>query len=101
MTATVTELPTVISLVTEWRTARERYDVSDPTNDETDRHLDNDARLTFAVARTPARSGAELKLKFELLLHVMSISNKWVDDRDYILAESLKADFDRMAGGVA
>lgn len=62
MTATVIELPTVTSLVTEWRAARERFDASDTDDDdEIARYLDTDTRLTLTAARTPARGSAEIK----------------------------------------
>lgn len=86
------------SLVTEWRTAIERYNnASGHTDAENDQQCDTEARLALAVARTPARIGAEMKLKLEMLLDLMGGEvGDWVDERDRILAESLKADFDRL-----
>lgn len=65
----------------------------------TDAFLDLEDATAEAVIRTPARSLGELRDKFALLLYWQEAVDgygHWTDGRDRRLAESMKADFERL-----
>jgi hypothetical protein len=64
---------------------------------EDDMLCDTQARISKAISNTPYESIGDLQLKFELLMHWRSIAEGWVDDRDIVLTESIRADFVRLA----
>ena len=90
---------TVTEIEAELRAAEAHYEALDEsavTDRATKKLLDLQKRLSKAINKTPAASIAELRLKFERLLHWQASGDTWVDDRDRKLTKSILADFDRL-----
>jgi len=99
---------TITALVAELQAAEDRNkkaqlaakvgEITDDALDlEDDMLLNTQARISKAFSSTPSESIEDLQLKFELLMHWRSIAECWIDDRDSVLTESIRADFGRLA----
>jgi hypothetical protein len=93
-------MSTVTSLMTNLEAARARLDTGPCEDAEVDRYAVDSARLSDLISRTPARTGAEMKLKLDELLRCVRSGDMWIDQRDEKLAESLAADFERLDGAL-
>jgi hypothetical protein len=99
---------TIAALMAELRAAEDRNKkaqaaakagtITDDTLDlEDDIMLETQARISKAISDAPSESVGDLQLKFELLLHWQNMAEGWIDDRDIVLTESIRADFVRLA----
>jgi hypothetical protein len=93
-------MSTVTSLMTNLEATRARLDTGPCEDAEVDRCAVDSARLSDLISRTPARTGAEMKLKLDELLRCVRSGDMWIDQRDEKLAESLAADFERLDGAL-
>jgi hypothetical protein len=99
---------TIAALMAELRAAEDRNKkaqaaakagviTGDTLDLEDDIMLETQARIAKAISDAHSESIGDLQLKFELLPHWKSMAEGWIDDRDTVLTESIRANFARFA----